>query len=534
MSAGGLSSTVEMTRLFMQDKLEEASAAKPVRMLDVGCGIGGAALYFATTYPGVQVDGRDINPIGIKRANEELTKAAEANPQAHLKERVTFAVLNVLEAKDDDLLETYDVIYSRDALLHIPHAEKPAMYASFYRWLKPNGGILCVGDYCLGPNSTPTPSPKFQAYLDQRGYYLHSVPGWKDVLKKAGFESVESIDQALWYCQTCQTEVDRVALPDSEGREAFLAQFSQQQLDNLIASYRDKMGMTLRGDRSYVMVCATKGQKSLPHDDLRKTVAEAYQTMATRGWIMSCDGNASARVDATSCILTPSGVMPADLTSNQCVWVDLHTRLPKKSSAHMETHKPTSEVGLHTRVYQARPDVGAIVHSHGRWSCALSCARVPLPPTHYAVCELLNPKDVDFSDPAGGSTKMDKPSAPAGVPCAPYHTYGTLALAKATVEALGPHFAVLMASHGALVTGSDMAEALYNAERLERECEIYYHAVQLKVALRNGSDMFLPPTLTPREINDLHTADESYGQEHPNVSADDVLQARASENGFSH
>ena len=39
----------------------------------------------------------------------------------------------------------FDVIYSRDTILHI--ADKEALFANFYKWLKP-GGVLMISDYC--------------------------------------------------------------------------------------------------------------------------------------------------------------------------------------------------------------------------------------------------------------------------------------------------------------------------------------------------------------------------------------------------
>lgn len=497
MSAGGLESTVEMARI-LEPILKRGSS---VRILDVGCGIGGAVFYFASTY-GCKCDGKDVNSIGIEMAK----KSAAQQKLDHL---VTFQVMDVLNATVES--NSYDIIYSRDALLHIPHEHKPAMYKSFHDWLKPNG-VLCVGDYCIGQRSAAKMNPDFQKYLDQRGYHLHSAQGWNDVLQEAGFEAdmIESQDRALWYCQTCQREVDNVGIPGSDGNTEFLKQFSQEKLDGLIGSYRDKITMTLRGDRSYVIVTA---YKTKTHAKLRQEVCDAYKTMSKNSWIMSCDGNASARVDETTCMVTPSGVMVPDLDASKVVWVNIKSGkgLPD------EDYKPTSEVALHTLIYQRRPDVGAIVHSHSIYACALSCSRIPLPPSHYAVCELL--RDFDFSSPTGGSTAKPPITAEdAMVKCAPYYTYGTRKLAQVTAEALGKNHAVFMASHGAIVTGSNMEEALYNCERLERECEIYWRSVQL-------SSVGAPQSLTIQEIKNLQTADGSYGQEHFDVSADDALDA---------
>ena len=220
-------------------------------------------------------------------------------------------------------------------------------------------------------------------------------------------------------------------------------------------------------------------------------------------------------------MVTPSGVMVPDLEASKVVWVDTATGKAMPG----ESYKPTSEIALHTLIYQRRPDVGAIVHSHSIYACALASCRIPLPPSHYAVCELM--ENFDFSSPAGGSTAKNPFTVAenAVVKCAPYHTYGTRKLAEATADGLGKNFAVLMAAHGAIVTGTDMEEALYNCERLERECEIYWRAVQLS-SVKNP-----PINLTVQEIKDLHAADSGYGQEHPDVSADDAIAAAANKEG---
>ena len=176
---------------------------------------------------------------------------------------------------------TYDVIYSRDELLHIPHEAKPAMYKKFYKWLKP-GGVLAVGDYCIGAASAKAMAPNFQKYLDERGYHLHSIDEWKDVLTTAGFDDsqINVEDRGLWYCQTCQREMDQVAIPGSPGHTKVLALFDQAKLDGLVGSYRDKISMTLREDRLYAIVTA---YKKLTHYHLRQQVCQAYKIMSDRG-----------------------------------------------------------------------------------------------------------------------------------------------------------------------------------------------------------------------------------------------------------
>lgn len=55
--------------------------------------------------------------------------------------------------------------------------DKPALFQSFYKWLKPGGRVL-ISDYCkkAGPASE-----EFAAYIKQRGYDLHDVEAYGQV-----------------------------------------------------------------------------------------------------------------------------------------------------------------------------------------------------------------------------------------------------------------------------------------------------------------------------------------------------------------
>jgi L-ribulose-5-phosphate 4-epimerase len=487
MSAGGHETSLETARL-LAPVLD--SNPRPV-ILDIGCGIGGSAFFFATEY-GATVHGVDINSIGIDLANKEL----QANPVA--KGKCIFQTIDV--TSDDCHYDegTFDVIHSRDVILHLDHKQKMKLFTKFQTWLKP-GGMVIICDYCLGPKSAVKISDDFQKYMDTRGYHLLTPQDYKQAFVDSGFEAdfVNAQDQQLWYCQMARKEIDRVLLP-GPNRDLFLEQKTQADLEKLAKVYDDKITMTLRGDRSYVMVTATKTPSNY---SLRKEVVEAYKTVSKKNYIMSCDGNVSCRASADTFMITPSGVTIPDLTPDKVVLCNMDGK-----AVQGEKYKPSSESALHNCIYKERPDVGAIVHIHSIYACALACCRLPLPPAHYAVCELL--QNVDFSNPAGGTTGKPISLDDLTVKCAPYHTYGSKALAEATMKGLGKNHAVIMANHGAIVVGENMEMAMYNADRLERECEIYWRCLQMQMV---GP----PKPLTMSEIRDLKKADETYGQNHP-------------------
>jgi L-fuculose-phosphate aldolase len=280
--------------------------------------------------------------------------------------------------------------------------------------------------------------------------------------------------------------LDRVAQA-GPGRDNCLNEFGEEQVTKLEQTYLNKIQMTLRGDRSYVLITAVKAAGDLIK--MQTAVQESYLKLYNKGWIMGCDGNLSARVspESTEFLVTPTGIGPTEIKPSQVVVCNGNG---KTSGA----IKPTSEVDLHTLIYQSRPDVGAIVHTHSVYACALACCRIPLPPSHYAVCELL-------CNPASCPEKASKEGATA-VQCSTYHTYGTFDLAVACLSALGDNYACFLANHGAVVVGTDLEHAMHLAERLERECEIFWRAKQLS----------RPIPLTPEEVTSLALRDQTYGQ----------------------
>lgn len=100
---------------------------------------------------------------------------------------------------------SFDVIYSRDTILHI--VDKDALFTKFFvscktglhniysqsiliiscnlqKWLKP-GGQLLITDYCHGEKEQH--SEEFVKYVLQRGYQLLSVRAYGQLLEKVGF-----------------------------------------------------------------------------------------------------------------------------------------------------------------------------------------------------------------------------------------------------------------------------------------------------------------------------------------------------------
>ena len=120
---------------------------------------------------------------------------------------------------------------------------------------------------------------------------------------------------------------------------------------------------------------------------------------------------------------------------------------------HASTSRPSSETPLHRSIY-ATADAGAIVHTHAHYCTVLSALVDEIPAVHYVITAF------------GGPVRV-----------AGYETFGTDALAASVTTALQDRSAALMANHGAVVAGRDIAHAVALAIPLEWLASVYYHAL---------------------------------------------------------
>jgi len=211
------------------------------RVLDVGCGTGGSAFFMARHY-GVHVHGIDLSTNMIHLAIER-----DGKQEIEIKKKLQFEITDVLETCYDE--SSYDIIYCRDAVLHIH--DKEILFQKFYRWLKP-GGKIFMTDYCLGKSPS---SDEFKAYMfTRRGYSLQSIASSRSALEKAGFKKVVAEDRSQQLITIHKQEVETF-IPTEE---AFVAEFSRREFNDLIKTWKDFTHWTEDGQMAWGCYTATK------------------------------------------------------------------------------------------------------------------------------------------------------------------------------------------------------------------------------------------------------------------------------------
>ena len=163
-------------------------------------------------------------------------------------------------------------------------------------------------------------------------------------------------------------------------------------------------------------------------------------------------GNCSCR-DGDTYLITPSGVETQNLSEDKIVRMDFEGNVVDSIS----NLKPSSEWRFHQDIMSKRQEVRAVVHTHSIFASTVSLFGNELPPFHYMIAV------------AGGSS----------VRCAPYAMFGTQELSDNIIDALVDRKACLIANHGLVSIGANLAEALQIAEEIEHLCQLYIEAKKL-------------------------------------------------------
>lgn len=173
----------------------------------------------------------------------------------------------------------------------------------------------------------------------------------------------------------------------------------------------------------------------------KEQICDICHKMWQLGWVAANDGNVSVRLEDGNFLATPTGISKSFITPDKLVKINAKGEILEAN----ENYRPSSEIKMHLRCYEERPDVGGVVHAH------------PPTATGYAVAGLsLDEYSMIETVVCLGS-----------VPLTPYGTPSTQEVPDAVAPYLQDHDVVLLQNHGALAVGEDALTAYYRMETLE-------------------------------------------------------------------
>ena len=202
----------------------------------------------------------------------------------------------------------------------------------------------------------------------------------------------------------------------------------------------------------------------------KRQVIWAAQRMAALGLVTGASGNVSMRLEPLGSTeimaVTPSGKPYDALTDQDVVVVDFEGEPVEGDLV------PSSESLMHAAIYEKRPDVKAVVHTHSVFCSVAAVAGLDIPPIIDEVVVAV-----------GGAIKVSDYAFP-----------GTQQLADSVCAALGERNAALIRNHGAVGVGRTLREAVDVSALLERTAQVFIYASLL------GGANTLPPDVVEAEL----------------------------------
>ncbi len=182
-------------------------------------------------------------------------------------------------------------------------------------------------------------------------------------------------------------------------------------------------------------------------DTHKQQIVAACRVLVERGYLTATGGNVSLRVTGQKAfVITPSNYDYSKMSAADVCVLDFDLELLEGEQ------KPSVESGMHAAVYQARPDVHAVIHTHQVYASALALIDAPIPALFDEQARFL-----------GRSVEI-----------IPYAPSGTGFLRKKIVKQIRNHHnAYIIQNHGVLCFGHDLERAVHNVEILEK-CSLAY------------------------------------------------------------
>lgn len=203
-------------------------------------------------------------------------------------------------------------------------------------------------------------------------------------------------------------------------------------------------------------------------NELRQLVADTGRILLEKGLVARTWGNISARKSDTEFAVSPSGLGYEHMAASDVPIYNITTE------TYEGPRKPSSEKKIHQAAYQNFKDVNFVIHTHQDYATAIGLTGTSRLKLTAEEKEILGPVEVaDYGLPGTGKLKGNVEKA----------------MKKGSKV-------ILMIHHGAVILGSDRADAIHKAEVLEEACK---RAVNEKIM--DNSDIKAPESLSKEMLS---------------------------------
>jgi len=202
-------------------------------VLDIGSGSGACAVLLVTEHGAARVTGIDVEEPVCDAANRRA-KSAGVDDKVE--------ILKVVPGPFPFQDETFDVVFSKDSIIHIP--DKATMAQDAFRVLKP-GGSFAASDWLMSHDGAP--SAQMADYIAEEGldFAMASPATYAKAMEDAGFVDVELVNRNPWYAEVAAKEAAWLTGPD---RDDLSERHGSDFIDHQVAIWTKLVGVLESGE----------------------------------------------------------------------------------------------------------------------------------------------------------------------------------------------------------------------------------------------------------------------------------------------
>jgi len=222
-------------------KIVEGLDMRDKRVLDIGCGIGGPAMFLARNY-GANVVGTDLEPQLLELARQRAKKYG-------LEAKIDFQWVEPGPLGFPD--ESFDFVMSSGAFTQI--ANKLEMFKEVLRVLKPGGVFSCYE--WMKTDGEYSEDMHYWFKLEGLTYAMETPERHDEILREAGFVDVSVEERSGWYHKKVREEYDRLR---GELYPRAVELIGKQHADHRVENWR---AMVVICDKGELRQAYTRGRK---------------------------------------------------------------------------------------------------------------------------------------------------------------------------------------------------------------------------------------------------------------------------------
>lgn len=183
----------------------------------------------------------------------------------------------------------------------------------------------------------------------------------------------------------------------------------------------------------------------------RMEVIKAGMKLDRYDLIALSGGNISVRMPSGEILMTPSGMIYEDMVPEDVIVMTVEGKIIEGE------RKPSSDTKALLYIFQNRPDINAVIHTHQPYATAIGLVE-----------DEFKVNLTTLANATHGSVKVT-----------PFSSANSVDMGIDTVKYLGDSLAIIMRHHGVMAVGDSLTQALFACVYMEEAAKTHFAALAM-------------------------------------------------------